>query len=550
MRRDELRSLLGLLLACGGAFVLTAWLPNGHLHGLDTRLAAPVIDLRVVAPEQCLVTLRSEGGASIRYTLDGSEPNGRSELYTAPFIPNTEVQTERLIATPTSVQWRHPIGTFPSGFVVCARAFDDHGRPGAIAARSLVPENDELPVVSLVVPEGAFFDPDTGIYVVGHAIFHTGEDFVKRYPRDQKWWKYPGNFNRRGRDSEREGRIEFFAQHRDPDLRPAWGCDVGLRINGNNTRGFPQHALRVILHGSKEDNLLPDRLVLRTAGNDQDHAFFRDALEHRLCKDLPFATSGCVQSVLYVDGAYWGLHNMRERVDEKYIARRYKLKPKDVTIIEDRIVLYEGKEEELKTFSRFLTMTEHWDAGGRTFVDSLERRMDVDGFLTYMAAQVILSNTDWPEQNVRWWRFTGTPDTAAGPRDGRWRFIMGDSDMGMGLAMAPSYDMFVHIDRHPTAPVARLFKACLRSPELADRFSAILDSLLAGPLSEQRMLAGVDEMSGAIDQEMPMHIRRWRRPLTLEAWQCDVEDLRTFARLRPSAVKAQAGTYLARYPLP
>lgn len=550
MRRVDLRSLIGLLLACGAAFLLTSLLPSGSTHGRNTRLAAPVIELRVVAPEQCLVTLRSEDGARIRYTLDGSEPDDRSEPYTDPFIPNTGVRTAGLIATPTSVQWRHPIGSFPSGIVVRARAFDAQGRPGPIAVRSLLPENEELPLFSLAVPEGAFFDPDTGIYVVGNAIFRTGEDFVKRYPRDQKWWKYPGNFHLRGRDSEREGHLEYFAQHGEPDRPPAWACEVGLRINGNNTRGFPEHALRVTLHRSAEQDLLPDRMILRTAGNDQDHAFFRDALQHRLCKGLPFATSGCVQSVLYVNGAYWGLHNMRSRVDEKAIARAYGVKPKDITIIEDRIALYEGKEEELKTFSRFLTMTEHWDASGRSFVDSLERRMDVDGFLTYMAAQIILANTDWPEQNVRWWRFTAAPDTARGPLDGRWRFIMGDSDMGMGLATGPEYDMFTHIDRHPNAPMARLFKACLRSQQLTDRFRATMDSLLTGPLSGQKMLEGVDAMSGAIAQEMPTHIRRWRRPLTFEAWKRDVEDLRTFARLRPTAVKAQAGAYLARYPLP
>lgn len=275
----------------------------------------------------------------------------------------------------------------------------------------------------------------------------------------------------------------------------------------------------------------------------------RDALQHRLCKPLPFATSGCIQSVLYVNGAYWGLHNMRERIDENDLAGRYGLKAKNITIIEDRIVLYEGKEEELQTFSRFLTMTERWDANGAAFVDSLESRMDVDGFLSYMAAQIILSNTDWPDQNVRWWRFTGTPDTIQGARDGRWRFIMGDSDMGMGLATPPDYDMFTHIDRHPNAPIARLFKACLRSPELTLRFSNTLDALLQGPLSVASMEEGIIGMRDAIAAEMPTHIRRWRRPLTMEDWQRHVEDLLTFARLRPALVKAQAAEFLARYPL-
>ena len=549
MRRDDLRSLIGLLLACGAVFLFTAALPRPAKRSNATDLRLPSVGIESATSGQVMLTAKQD--PEIRYTLDGSEPDAFSQLYTAPFTPDTRRYAARLIATPTSVQWRHPMGDFPCTAMVRARCFDEAGNAGPITSRTLAPHpHGELPVLSLTIPDGALFDPDTGIYVVGNAVFRTGEDFVKGYPRDQKWWKYPGNFHLRGKDAEREGHLEFFAPSLGPALTPIWTCDIALRINGNNTRGFPQHALRVILHRSEEQDLVPDRMVLRTAGNDQDHAFFRDALQHRLCKGLPFATSGCVQSVLYVNGAYWGLHNMRARIDEKELARRHGLKSKNITIIEDRIVLYEGKEEELKTFSRFLTMTEHWDASGPSFVDSLERRMDVDGFLTYMAAQIILSNTDWPEQNVRWWRYTGEPDTVGSPIDGRWRFIMGDSDMGMGLATPPEYDMFTHIDRHPNAPIARLFKACLRSQELKARFGHTLDSLLRDPLSEGSMEREIIRMRDAIAGEMPTHIRRWRRPLTMEDWQRHVDDLLTFARRRPAVVKDQAAAYLAQYPLP
>ena len=557
MRRDDLRSLTGLLLACATAFLLTAFLPGRVAHGRNAQLNAPVIELEIVDPGQVAFTLHGAEGEAIRYTLDGSEPTSGSPLYHQPFLVDPAVYASRTMMRSTSVQWRHPIGDFPVGVSLRARAFDAQGRPGPIAERTLVQLDDVLPTLSLTIADGAFFDPDTGIYVVGNAFFRTEEDFVKRYPRDQKWWKYPGNFHLRGAEAERSGRVECFAPSGDGTGRSLWTSDVRLRINGNNTRGFPQHALRVIFDGSLEQPLFGEergtgfkRVLLRTAGNDQDHAFFRDALQHRLCAGLPFETAACVQSVLFVNGAYWGIHNLRERIDEKEIARRHGLKAKDITIIEDRIVLYEGKEEELKTFSRFLTMTEHWDASGRAFVDSLEMRMDVSGFLTYMAAQIILANTDWPEQNVKWWRFTGQPDTTVGPRDGRWRFIMGDSDMGMGLATAADFDMFTHIDRHPNAPTARLFKACLRSEELTARFSNTLDSLLLDPLSEGNMERVIVRMRDAIGAEMPTHIRRWRRPRSMEDWERHVDDLRTFARLRPAAVKAHAEAYLSQSPLP
>ena len=554
MRRDDLRSLIGLALACWTVVVLSAAWPRPIAMEVRAGISAP----EIVFDQSGGVQFISPPDARVRYTVDGSVPSASSFAGDGSFQAPSTKSMDALLAIPTSVQWRHPVGGFPQGMVVRACVVDESGRAGAVATRSfLTGTHGKLPVLSLSLPPEALFDPDTGIYVIGHAIFHAAEDFVQRYPRDQKWWKYPGNFHFRGAHAERTAHLELFSAGHLANAPPEWSADVHVRINGNNTRGFPQHALRVIFDRSLEQPLFGEeqgsgfkRVLLRTAGNDQDHAFFRDALQHRLCAGLPFETSACVQSVLYVNGAYWGLHNLRERLDEKELARRHGLKAKDITIIEDRIALYEGNEEELKRFSRFLTMTEHWDATWHSFVDSLERHMDVDGFLTYMAAQIILSNTDWPEQNVKWWRFTGTPDTLPGPRDGRWHFIMGDSDMGMGLATDANYDMFVHIDQHPNAPVARLLKACLRSRELTARFNGILASLLDGPLSEQRMIAELVRMCDAIAAEMPTHIRRWRRPRTMEAWERDVAELYTFASLRATTVRAQAGAWSARYPLP
>ncbi len=541
MSRGDLRSLVVLLLALGLGCLLASLFPHPTLHRKGTDAPAPVIS---IAPSG-LVSIASEG--EVYYSLDGSVPSRTARRYTGPFIPHTKRTTTRLASIPTSIQWRHPAGTQPHGAVIRACAVDARGRRGGTATAAVLPPvHGPLPVLGLVVPPQALFDPDTGIYVVGNAMFHTTEDFVERFPEDQKWWKYPGNFHFRGKRGERTGHLAYYGPHPAPGKDPVWNADVKLRINGNNTRGFPQHALRVIFEPPLQQDLFGSpaaggyqRIILRSSGNDQDRTFFRDALQHRLCRGLPFETSAAVQSVLYINGAYWGLHNVRERLDQEELGRRYGMRPKDITILADRLELYEGDAIEVKRFARTLTMSERWDASAPSFVDSLEQAMDVTGFLTYMAAQIILGNTDWPDQNGKWWRYTGRPDPTRSHADGRWYFMMGDSDLSFGMTTGPEMDMFRHIDGHAAAPLSRLYTACLRNDILREKFRNITLSLLTGPLCEERMTTEARAMRDAISGEMPRHIDRWRRPVSMAKWTAHVDVLLTFARERVRHVRVQ-----------
>ena len=544
MQRGDFRSFLVLLGSTMAAILLTAALPHVRANKKTCDLVAP----RIEFDRAGLVSIVAHGSEEIHYTLDGSLPNSTSPRFETAFTPLNERNAQELVTIPTSVQWRHPVGVQPCAVVVRACAVDGMGRVGAVATRTFVRENHGgLSVLSLALPAGAFFDADTGLYVVGNAIFHSDEDFVRRYPDDQKWWKYPGNFLYRGKKAERSAWLECFLPSGIAGENGSLSASVKLRINGNNTRGFPQHALRVLFDKPLEFPFFGAErgtdiahAVLRCSGNDQDRTFFRDALQHKLCEGMPFETSSCVQSVLYVNGAYWGLHNVRERLDDKELARRYHTQAKDITILADRLELYEGDVKEVKRFARFLNQCEQWDAKATWFADSLNARMDVNGFLHYMAAQIILGNVDWPDQNVKWWRYTGAPDTVAGPLDGRWRFIMGDSDMGLGMAVGADYDMFQHIDRHARSPIVRLFKVFMRSKEIEQDFALVLENQLDGPLSEIRVRSAAREMRDAISAEMPRHIDRWRRPLTFARWQQNVQDLLTFVHLRHAAVRAEA----------
>ncbi|MBK6629017.1 MAG: CotH kinase family protein [Flavobacteriales bacterium] len=486
------------------------------------------------------IRFRGAEGATIHVTTDGRVPTSNDRIVQGSIPLRADRRAvDASLRIPTSVQWRPPVPGLPAAITVRAAASMD-GAIGPVTTRTVLLHAHALQVLSLTADPGTFFDPDSGIYVPGHGIFRTAEVAVQRFPRDHRWWKYPGNFQFRGKAWERQAHAELI----DGRGAPRWSGAVKLRIHGNNTRGFPQHALRMKLPGSsvawcgEERGVGHRMLVLRAGGNDQADSFLRDVVQHRLCAGLPFETSGSTAVVVYLNGAYWGLHQLRERIDAQELARRHGGEPDEYTVLEDRLLLYDGDQAEVKRFERMITMAERWDPQGPHYVDSLERRMDMDGFLTYMAAQIILGNLDWPDQNVKYWRWTGSTDTLGAPRDGRWRFIMGDSDMGLGYAGPVTADLFRHVEQHQ-GPVAQLHKAVLRSPVLRHRFRSIVIGLLDGPLSEASMVAAIDAESALIAPEMPHHVDRWRRPSSVAQWSRKVEELRIFARARGAVVRDQ-----------
>lgn len=451
------------------------------------------------------------------------------------------------MSEPSSLRWRHPLSGLPAAHVVVAAEVGEGGQPYPPRVwTTLEVDHGALPVLSIVAPDGAFFDADSGLLVVGHAILQATPDQERSYARDPKFWKYPGNFHGRGRDWERRALVQLLG----PDGKERWQTVAGLRINGQMTRGFPQHALRMLFDAPLKDTLWGSgsdgatSLVVRAAGNDQVKAMMRDVFQHRLCEHLTFEVSKGVPCVVYLNGAYWGVHHLRQRLDDEELARRWNVRAKDITIVEDLGVLYRGDEAAPGELMELVEAVAQWNGSDTSVLRIVRQQLDLDEFLTYMAAQLVLGNMDWPRQNVKFWRYEGAGGNA-GDLDGRWHMAMGDSDLGFGSVAPATADMFQKV-RPQDAPASRLFMGLMRSKALLERFKEIVHDLVDGPLSPERCLGELGSMHGLLAPEMERHTARWRKPTDLAVWSGEVEVMRTFARERRAAVLAQLERFNGR----
>lgn len=536
----------------GAAMVCAAWAMSVERPDRMPAMRSDGPEPRIL-PENAYVDagtsveVRATEGDRLWYRLGGASfQSAKSDRVVLAAEPD-ERSAEAALAIPTAMSWRHPLSGLPAAMVVTACESEGRGSPGPATMRTyLFADHGPLPVVSISTDDSGLYDGSTGITVPGNAIMDPDPHVLQSYLADIRWWKYPGNYHGRGKEWERPACMQLIGTDGKEILRSA----LDIRVNGQMTRGFPQHALRLLFRDPLRASAFGERdvpgahsLVLRAAGNDQVKAMMRDAFQHGLCVGLPFETSLAQPCVFYLNGAYQGVYHIRQRMDANELARRYDLPKKRITLLEDNSVFDCGEEQDVRGFNDLVSGTERWNGLDTAWVDSLEARLDVDGFLTYMASQMILGNMDWPRHNVKYWRFNGTPRTSS-HADGRWYFIMGDSDLSFGANASAQADMFLKV-RNAQVPISRLFMALMRSTGMRERFVRIATGLLDGPLSSERCSAGIDRFVQLMDAEMDRHTARWRKPANKEAWRSEVGILRRFAAEREQEVRQQLKRFQA-----
>ena len=173
-----------------------------------------------------------------------------------------------------------------------------------------------------------FFDLDSGIYVFGREGSYTN---VSPY-FDANFWE----------DWERPIHVEFFEENK----QLAFELDCGVKIFGNYSRANNKKSLSLHFrdqYGTSklEYPIFPDYpgievyddLLLRNSGGDADFLHFRDGFHHVLAKDLDFEKMKYRPAVLFINGKYWGIHNIREKSNEDYFKENYNIDKKDIDII-------------------------------------------------------------------------------------------------------------------------------------------------------------------------------------------------------------------------
>lgn len=454
--------------------------------------------------------------SNIYFTTDGSKPDETSNLYSNPI--NIDTTT-----------------------VIRARAFQTGKPPSEVLTHTfLINENITLPIISISSNPDNFFSNINGIYVKG--TNGTGgycDDVISNLKQD---WERPVN-------------IEFY----DDNGKLQINQKAGIKIFGGCSRHrFPQKSLALFARssygkGSFDYKLFPDKsiskfesFVLRSAADDQVRTMFRDALSQIVLVETMDADYQAYRpAIVFLNGVYWGIHNIREKINENYIVSNFDIAKSNINLLQGNGWEAYGNNAGYNNMVNFAANNNMADP---TKYKIVKDQMDINQYIDYQIGHIYLAERDWPGNNIKFWRAN------SGQYD-KWRWINFDMDQSFLYQWAWE-DMItkttVGIGQwgwpNPNWSV-RLFKNLLDNNEFKNEFIQRYAWHINTTFAPDRLVGIIDSMSSAIAPEIPRHIERWGGKIdpnfseswpilptisSVEFWKAEVDTMKIFANLRPN----------------
>ncbi len=525
-------------------------------------------------------------GATILYTLDGSEPQlsnlgGTTYSYKNQYqeLNNTQPigpflsQSFRTLQynTPVTITDRSPeankismisttfaftptyLPTTPitKGTVVRAKVVKAGALDSKVETRNyfVFPTGSSrftLPVMSLSSNENGLFEYNNGISVAGVDF----DNWRAANPTSSPLYRSgTGNYYRRGTANERVSNINYLVNGVE-----ALNQDVGIRIHGGTSRATRSKSYSLNAREELGDgdfdfrvfSAIPDNnfttLIWRNSGGDFDNTIFKDAMCQNIVRDLNCITENYQPTITFINGEYNGILNLREKYDDKYFEQKFNIASGELDLLVDRGT--GSGQAEYGDSVHYQAMLNYMTANSLATTanyDYIKTQMDVESFSDYHIANIYLQNGDWPGTNIEFWRkrTTSYQPTAPYGQDGRWRWSFHDMDD----TFYTYYDDINHNSLadatatngpgYPNPPWSTfILRSLLASPIYKNDFINRFADLMNTTFLPSRVNGIMDSMKAVIQPEMPEHLNRWKVPASMSEWEGNVAENQDFANRR------------------
>ena len=456
---------------------------------------------------QNITLTTSDTTLQIRYTLDGKEPTIKSLLYTKAIqIDTVKVLKARSFSKsidilPSFVQFNTYFINKTHTLIVISAAGD--------SLEILANGNNKIK------PFGSF------------------EYFGQDKSQGSKGY---GEYNPHGQDSWKNDHRSIDFQMRD---ELGYNSSISEKIFDLSDRKDFQ---KIILRAAGDDNF-PANFDQQNKGS----AHMRDAYLQNLARrgNLDLDVRTAQKAIVYINGKYWGVYDIRERPDDNdFTSYTYNQDKYDLQYIQtwgNTWAQYGGNKAltDWTTFQNFILKN-------NMAIDSnyqkVKAQLDVKSLIDYVYINSFSVCSDWLNYNTGWWRGTNPKGTHL-----KWGYTLWDNDAIFGFyinytgvkstastASVCQHELLINPNVDKNGHIRILNK--LRTNKEFDQYYITRQMDLNNTVfTKQNMLGYFDSVYNVIKPEMPQQAARWGG--TMVEWEANVKKLRDFIDKRCDVVQ-------------
>ena len=415
--------------------------------------------------------VKIEGAGQIFYTTDGTTPNENSIPYNGP-ITLTKTTTIRAVS------------------------FEDNKKNSEIITNSyIINENHTVPVMSITLNRIDFNRISS--YTYGH-------NTIKAH-------------------------AELFEDN------SSFSLDCGFKLFGGQSRELPKKSFALKFNSEYTGTQLHykvfdnkdiyefNTLVLRSGSQEQENTLFKDEIVSTMLINYGKVDAQAAKPiVLYINGEYWGVYFIREKIDDDFIEKNYNVTGGNTNIVDS---VNRANAGSTYNHNNVLNYARTHNFSTEDAYNSLNQKIDIDNFLHYWATQLYINNSDI--HNIRYFNNSKIDN-------GRIKMILYDTDYSFRLGVS-NYINYIRDPQIPTTkPDTTLTNAIFGSPLTKDRFLRIVGYNIKNVWTEEHVNQTYYQFYNAIKDEMPRESRRWGR--SYDNW------LKTSEELRERMINRKYGT--------
>ncbi len=428
--------------------------------------------------KELAVTL--EGSGTIYYTLDGSTPTKNSKVYNSPILLKKTT-------------------------VIKAISYENKKKASEVVTGSyIINENHTLPVLSVSLPQNSFrlinTNPNnTTLTVNAHAELYEKEK--------------------------------------------SFSIDCGLKLFGGQTRFIAKksYALKFskkygpsTLNYKVFDNrdaVSYDTLVVRSGSQDSVGSMIRDELATSLMDDYGTVDVQAYKAVvLYINGEYWGVYFLREKVNEEFVSHHYDVPEEGTNIVRIDNNVSAGSAS---NYNSLVNYVRNHDLSVDSNYQYVASKLDIDNFIDYWVGELFTTNNDIVNT-----RFFNNPKVD----NGKIKMIFYDFDYAF-YNYSRNYQNWMldpnGMGEHHFNNV--ILRGLFQNSTFKQHFLERLSYGMKNVWSNENVMSRYQELVDLIKPEMQRNQKRWG--MTYQEWQDNCEELKNYLEKRRSYLVNHAKSY-------